>query len=99
MASNLFRVFLKNVLEVRLYDKIIERIIVKQCLSVSCEQFLSWLLSFKINFRNYIKPREINKIARTKHCEQHQLIYRVILREFMTQMGITHCLTSKRLDG
>lgn len=39
------------------------------------------------------------RIINDKHSEEHQLIFRVLMRQFVDSLGVSHCLTSKRLDS
>lgn len=82
VVSNLLRVLLKNILEVHLYDSIIEGLIAKKGLAIDREQFCFWLANFKINFKNYIKPKEIHKILKAKQSEQFQYVFRVLAYRF-----------------
>ena len=56
VASNLLRIFFKNILELNSYDDIIISVISKNQLQCTVEDFLRWLEKFKINYKNYIKP-------------------------------------------
>ena len=56
VASNLLRIFFKNILEVSAYDGVIDDIIRKYRIEHSVQDFIDWLEKFKINFKNYIKP-------------------------------------------
>ena len=56
VASNLLRIFFKNILEVSAYDGVIADIVRKHRIEHSVEDFINWLEKFKINFKNYIKP-------------------------------------------
>jgi len=63
VASNLMRIFLKNVMELRSYDETIQKIIKQRQLTISNEAFYDWLLSFNINFKNYIRFTELRRLC------------------------------------
>ena len=97
VASNLLRIFFKNILEVNVYDSIIESIIQKNKIGRTLMDFLKWLEKFKINYKNYIKPAEIKKIMSAKHSDDYQKIFVILLDHYRQEMGLLHCLTSKRI--
>ena len=98
VASNLLRIFFKNILEVRKYDALIELIIKKYKIVHKVSDFLLWLERFKVNYKNYIKPTDITKIMTIRHSEDNQRIFMILLRHYIKDIGISHCATSKRIE-
>ena len=98
MASNLLRIFFKNILEVRKYDALIESVIRRYKIAHKVNDFLLWLERFKVNYKNYIKPTDITKIMTVRHSEDNQKIFMILLRHYMKDIGILHCATSKRIE-
>jgi 2-polyprenyl-3-methyl-5-hydroxy-6-metoxy-1,4-benzoquinol methylase len=73
-------------------------VISKHQLQCTVEDFLSWIYKFKINYKNYIKPTEIKRILTHKNSLHFQLIFKVLLNNYMKDVGLSHCLTSKRIE-
>jgi hypothetical protein len=98
-VSNLLRIFFKNTLEMRIYGTVIDSWLAKFSSSNSREDFYSWLGSFSIDFKNYIRFTELNKVF-TPHARPDFLaLLRVLLRVHLRETGLAHSLTSKRIES
>lgn len=62
VSSNLMRIFLKNVIELRFFDQSIGKMIERRGLDISKEEFYEWLSSFGINYKNYIRFTELRRL-------------------------------------
>lgn len=62
VSSNLMRIFLKNVIELRGYDQSVSRMIEIRGIEVSLQGFHEWLGSFGINYKNYIRFTELRRL-------------------------------------
>lgn len=98
MLSNLLRILFKNILEVRMYDELILRVIAHHHFATSLEDFYRWLEGYGVNYKNYIRFCAVKKIMSSKKRKDHLAIFRVLLHEYIKVGAITHCLTSKRID-
>lgn len=96
--SNILRIFFKCLLEMQTYDALIQTIILKLNLSITKEDFCTWLLGFNINFKNYIRGTQIKKLLTAAGCIDHKKILVILLRDYLYKHAVSHCLTSKRIE-
>lgn len=98
VSSNLLRIFLKNLIELKLFDTLISETISTRNFQLTVEEFHRWLTSFRINFKNYIRFKEVRLLYRDESNPNMSSIFRTILRHYTNSVGITHILTSKRIE-
>jgi hypothetical protein len=98
VLSNLLRILFKNILEVRMYEELINKIIDFHGFATTAEDFYRWLEGYGINYKNYIRFCSVKKIMGSKKRRDHLAIFKVVLKEYIKVGAITHCLTSKRID-
>lgn len=92
------RILFKNIIEVRMYDNLIERTIAANHFKTDPEEFYRWLESYSVNYKNYIRFASVKKIMTTRKRRDHLTILRVIIQDYVKVEAISHCLTSKRID-
>lgn len=80
VLSNLLRILFKNILEVRMYEDLISKIIGINHLNTTVEDFYLWLETYGINYKNYIRFNSVKRIMVTKRRKDHLLIFRIILQ-------------------
>lgn len=98
VVSNLLRIFFKNILENRLYDTLIEKILARNGINSTREDFCRWLESFNINYKNYIRFIEVRKVLSCENRAELRLVMRILLEQYIQGAGVVHCLTSKRIE-
>ena len=82
----------------RYYDPIITKMIAACSLACSCEDFHKWLLSFNINFKNYIRLGEVRRMMDAKEDKEMRGILRMLIKRYIGGIGLAHCLTSRRIE-
>lgn len=99
VLSNLLRILFKNILEVKAYEELILRIIEVNRFNTDEVKFYTWLGSFGVNYRNYIKYSSVKRIFTSKKRKDHLAIFRIVVQQYTKILGITHCLSSKRIEN
>ena len=79
------------------FDDSIQKNIERLDLNISKQEFHSWLLSFNINYKNYIRSVQIKQIFAAPDCSDFQRILLKLLREYLKTHAVLHCLTSKKI--
>lgn len=79
------------------FDDSIQKNIERLDLNISKQEFHSWLLSFNINYKNYIRSAQIKQIFAAADCSDFQRILLKLLREYLKTHAVLHCLTSKKI--
>lgn len=79
------------------FDNSIQKNIERLDLNISKQDFHSWLLSFNINFKNYIRSAQIQQIFTAPDCGDFQKILLRLLREYLKTHAVLHSLTSKKI--
>lgn len=79
------------------FDDSIQKNIERLDLNISKQEFHSWLLSFNINYKNYIRSVQIKQIFAAADCSDFQRILLKLLREYLKTHAVLHCLTSKKI--
>lgn len=99
MFSNLLRIFLRNVLDNGTYEELIIKIIKRHNFALNSNDFYRWLYSFNINFKNYVRFRQLTKIFISKHTIEYQKILLLLFEDFFNNDCTSHCLTSRKITG
>ena len=81
------------------FDQSIQKNIERLDLNISQQDFHTWLLSFNINFKNYIRSAQIKHIFTAPDCSAFQRILLRLLREYLKTHAVLHCLTSKKIEA
>ena len=92
------RIFLKNVVELRAYDGAVRRMIERGRMELTLQGFYEWLGSFGINYKNYIKITELKRLFKETERRDMHAIIRALFRSYAGGLGISHTLTSKRIE-
>lgn len=79
------------------FDDSIQKNIERSDLNISKQEFHSWLNSFNINYKNYIRSVQIKQIFAASDCSDFQRILLKLLREYLKTHAVLHCLTSKKI--
>lgn len=98
MGSNLLRIFLKSVLELRSFERAICSYFQRSGLSLSSQDFYEWLISFNINCRNYVKMSEVKRILDDKEPADFKKTFMMLLKIYCGGKGLLHSLTSRRME-
>lgn len=79
----------------------IDRIIARHSLSFSVADFYSWLCSFNINFKNYIRFKQILKILSLEgvRVKSYQRVLILLLQKYLSDFCMQHSLTSRKING
>lgn len=96
--SNLLRIFLKNLIELRIYNQKIDKISAQLNANFDKEQFYLWIESFNINFKNYIRTTQVCKMLKRNQPEHFRKTFSILLANYSREIGLLHCLTSKRIE-
>lgn len=80
VLSNLLRILFKNILEVKAYEELILRIIEVNRFNTDEVKFYTWLGSFGVNYRNYIKYSSVKRIFTSKKRKDHLAIFRIVVQ-------------------
>ena len=62
VLSNLLRILFKNILEVRMYEDLISKIIGINRFNTTVEEFYLCLETYGINYKNYIRFNSVKRI-------------------------------------
>ena len=57
------RIFLKNVIELRVYDHSIRKMMERGGTEATLEDFYEWMGSFGISYKNYVKTAELKRLC------------------------------------
>lgn len=92
------RIFLKNVIELRVYDHSIRKMMERERMEATLDDFHEWLTSFGINYKNYIKIAELKRLFKGTERRNMYAIIRALFKSYTSGLGISHTLTSKRIE-
>lgn len=98
VGSNLLRIFLKNLLELKIFNSAIQSVLIRNGGHYTSDQFYLWLHSFNINFKNYIKSGEIKKVVGREQPEIFKKLFIFLLKDYSDKSGLAHVLTSRRIE-
>ena len=96
--SNLLRIFFKNLLEMRVYDRVLDRAIRNNKWSVGVKEFHRWLREFGVNFKNYVRVAQVKAILACDGQKEMVMLLRLALRHYLEEQGKAHSLTSRRIE-
>ena len=55
-------------------------------------------MAFNINFKNYIRATQMTRIMTTPGNSEYKKTLLILLRHYLNDQALTHCLTSKRIE-
>lgn len=62
------------------YDGVVQKIISKYSLLCNLQEFYSWIQSFNINFKNYIRLSQVKKLLKGPQNQEMHLIIRILIK-------------------
>lgn len=97
--SNLLRMFFRRLeLKKESQNQLIANIIIKYRLSISESDFLDWLETNRIDYRNYVRVPSVQRLfVGCDRTQDHAKILRVLLFDFLQKEAISCYLTSKKI--
>lgn len=98
ISSNLLRIFFKNLIELKFYDRKLTLIASRFKTGFTNDSFYSWIEGFGINFKNYIRESQVNQIIKQNQPLHFRKAFVVLLDLYCKECGVLHCLTSKRIE-
>jgi hypothetical protein len=84
---------------VGLYEDLINRIIQRHGFAFTADDFYCWCYSFGINFKNYIRFKQLMRLFSSGFTRHYQTTMALVMKHYLNSHCTTHCLTSRKINA